>query len=358
MADRHHSAAGQDQSSLFTGVSEVADLSESESVKGTPAARLPAFVLGEELARLAAQDPRIVVLTANLASANRTVEFQAQHPDRFFDFGIAEKNMITAAAGMAACGLVPYAATFAAFCALLGAEQIRTDCAYPDLPVRVVGTHSGISMGFYGTSHHATEDLGMMRTIADLTVVCSTDANHLRAVLRASLDHPGALYIRLGRGRDPEVYGVVPENLVFGRSIRLREGKDLTIIATGAEVHPALDAAEALAADGISVRVEDMHTVKPLDHEAVRAAAAETGAILTVEEHNVIGGLGSAVAEVLVDLERVPFLRHGIQDHYALIGPPAALYAHYKLDASGIEEVARALLRGEAAPSTQESEQS
>ncbi|HEX5078115.1 MAG TPA: transketolase C-terminal domain-containing protein [Geminicoccaceae bacterium] len=334
---------GQDQSDLFRGVSGPADLTESESVKGTPASRLPAFVLGEELAVLADRDPRIVVLTADLASANRTVEFKARHPDRFFDFGIAEKNMITAAAGMAACGQLPYAATFAAFSAILCAEQIRTDCAYPGLPVRVIGTHSGISMGFYGTSHHATEDLGMLRTVAGLTVVCTTDANHLRGVLRASVDHPGAMYIRLGRGRDPEVYPDVPA-IAFGRAIRLREGRDLTIIATGAEVRPALDAAASLAARGIEARVVDMHTIKPLDEGEVRAAAAETGAILTVEEHNVIGGLGSAVAEVLVDCARVPFRRHGIDDEFAPVGPPAGLYAHYKLDADGIAGVARDML--------------
>jgi transketolase len=206
MTSDHGPSEGQDQSDLFRGVSGPADLTESESIKGTPASRLPAFVLGEELADLADSDPRIVVLTADLAGANRTVEFKARHPERFFDLGIAEKNMITVAAGMAASGHVPYAATFAAFSAILCAEQIRTDCAYPDLPVRIIGTHSGISMGFYGTSHHATEDLGMLRTVANLTVVCTTDANHLRAVLRASLDHPGAIYIRLGRGRDPEVY--------------------------------------------------------------------------------------------------------------------------------------------------------
>lgn len=336
--------SGPDQSDLFRGVSGPADLTESESIKGTPASRLPAFVLGEELADLADRDPRVVVMTADLASANRTVEFKARHPTRYFDFGIAEKNMITAAAGMAASGLVPYAATFAAFSAILGAEQIRTDCAYPDLPVRVIGTHSGISMGFYGTSHHATEDLGMMRTIANLTVVCTTDANHLRAVLRASLDHPGAMYIRLGRGRDPEVYPEVPQDFAFGRAIRLREGEDLTIIATGAEVRPALDAAETLAVEGIRARVIDMHTVKPLDGAAVHAAAGETRAILTVEEHNVIGGLGSAVAEVLIDGPRVPFRRHGLHDEFALIGPPAALYAHYRLDAQGIAATARELL--------------
>ncbi|MDA0219163.1 MAG: transketolase [Proteobacteria bacterium] len=327
-------------SGLFTGVS---DLQESRSVKGTPASRLPAFVLGEELGDMADRDPRVIVMTADLASANRTTEFRDRHPDRFFDFGIAEKNMITTAAGMASAGLVPYAATFAAFCAILCAEQIRTDCAYTDLPVRVLGHHSGMSMGFYGTSHHALEDLAMMRTIAGLTVVCTTDANHLRAVLRASLDHPGAMYIRMGRGRDPEVYGAVPE-IAFGRAIRLREGADLTIIATGAQVRAALDAAESLAGQGIQARVVDMFTIKPLDEAEIRAAAAETGAILTVEEHNIIGGLGSAVAEVLVECERLPFRRHGMPDEYALIGPPAGLYAHYRLDAPGVTAVALELL--------------
>jgi transketolase len=301
-------------------------------------------VLGEELSALADADPRIVVLTADLASANRTVEFKARHPRRFFDFGIAEKNMITAAAGMAACGHIPFAATFASFCALLGAEQIRTDCAYPRMPVRVIGHHSGMSMGFYGTSHHALEDLGMMRTIAELTVVCPADANALRAVLRASLEQPGAMYIRLGRGRDPEVYAEVPRDFGLGRAIRLREGADLTIIATGTEVRAALDAAAVLADAGISARVLDMHTVKPLDVDAVLAAARETGAILTVEEHNIVGGLGSAVAEVLAGGPPVRFRRHGVPDEFVPIGPPAALYAHYRLDAAGIAAVARELV--------------
>jgi transketolase len=340
-------ATGQSQSDIFTGTSAVkAELKDARSVKGTPAAQLPAFVLGEELARLADRDPRVAVLTADLASANRTVDFRARHPERFFDFGIAEKNMITAAAGMAACGMVPFAATFAAFCALLGAEQIRTDCAYPHLPVRIVGHHSGISMGFYGTSHHALEDVGMMRTIADLAVVCAADANTLRAVLRASLAHPGAIYIRLGRGRDPEVYPEVPADFAIGRAIRLREGSDLTIIATGSEVRPALDAADLLAAKGIAARVVDMHTVKPLDVAEVETAARDTGALLTVEEHSVIGGLGSAVAEVLAGRHTVRFRRHGVPDEFAPIGPPAALYAHYRLDAAGIAAIAGELVGG------------
>jgi len=336
----------QDQSEIFRGTADgETKLKNVSSVQGTPAASMPAFVLGEELADLADGDPRIVVMTADLASANRTNDFKARHPDRFFDFGIAEKNMLTAAAGMASCGLIPYAATFASFSAILGAEQIRTDCAYPRMPVRVIGHHSGMSMGFYGTSHHALEDLGMMRTIADLTVVSAADANQLRAVLRASVDHPGAMYIRLGRGRDPVVYETVPDDFAFGRATRLRDGRDITVFTMGTEVRATLDAAEVLAGEGIGVRVVDMHTLKPIDADAVRAAVRETGAIVTVEEHSVIGGLGSAVAEILVDGPRVPFRRHGIPDKFVEVGPPAALYAHYRLDAAGIADVVREVLR-------------
>lgn len=340
------STTGQDQSEIFTGTAPAPELKDTRSIKGTPAEAMKAFVLGEELAAMAEADPRIVVLTADLASANRTVEFKASHPERFFDFGIAEKNMITSAAGMAACGMVPFAATFAAFSAVLCAEQIKTDCAYPRMPVRIIGHHSGISMGFYGSSHHAIEDLGMMRAIPDLTVTCAADANALRALLRASVEHPGAMYIRLGRGRDPEVYPEMPAGFRIGRAERLRDGGDLTIIATGTTVRPALDAADALAADGVAARVLDMHTIKPLDADAVTAAVVETGAILTVEEHCVTGGLGSAVAEVLAGTGALRFRRHGIPDEFAPIGPPAALYAHYRLDAPGIAAVARELLEG------------
>jgi transketolase len=333
----------QDQSDLFTG--DGSSHKPKQSVQGTPAKAMPAFILGEELSDLADHDARITVLTADLASANRTVDFRARHPDRFFDFGIAEKNMVTAAAGMAACGHIPFAATFASFLGILCAEQIRTDCAYPNLPVRLVAHHSGISMGFYGTSHHALEDLAMMRTIAGLTVVCAADANSLRAILRASVDHPGAMYIRLGRGRDPIVYNAPPTDFAFGNAIRLRDGADLTIIATGAEVYPALKASEKLSGHGVAARVVDMHTISPLDKAEIRAAAAETGAILTVEEHNITGGLGSAVAEVLVDCNRIPFARHGVPDEFAPIGPPAALYAHYRLDSDGIASRVLELLR-------------
>lgn len=334
----------QNEAEIFRGTtSGETRFKDHRSVRGTPRAGMPAFVLGEELAELAQTDPRIVVATADLASANRTNDFRDAHPERFFDFGIAEKNMITAAAGMAACGLVPYVATFASFAAILGAEQIKTDCAYPRQKVRIVGTHSGMSMGFYGSSHHSLEDIGMMRAIADLTVCCATDANHLRALLRISVDHPGAMYIRLGRGRDPQVYDSVPE-LAFGKARRLRDGTDLTIIATGSTVRASLDAAETLAAEGRSVRVVDMWSIAPLDRDEIAAAASDTGAILTVEEGNITGGLGTAVAEVLVDLPRVPFLRHGVPDRFVEVGPPAALYANYRLDAPGLTAVAREFL--------------
>ena len=343
MSDTFDDGASQDQADFFTGVGSDRKTTE----KGTPAKRMPAFILGEELADLADRDPRIAVMTADLASANRTIEFKERHPERFFNFGIAEKNMVTAAAGMAASGQIPFAASFASFLGILCAEQIRTDCAYPNLPVRLVAHHSGISMGFYGTSHHSLEDLGMMRTIAGLTVVCATDAALLRAILRGSIVHPGPIYIRLGRGRDPCVYDAPPSGFEFGKAIRLREGKDVTLIATGAQVHPTLSAAEKLAAKGIQSRVLDMHTISPLDKAEVRAAAAETDAILTIEEHNITGGLGSAVAEVLVDCARLPFARHGVPDEFVPIGPPAALYAYYRLDSDGITSRVLELLSGE-----------
>lgn len=331
---------GQDQSEVFTGVSPEQARRRVHTDKGITTVSVPAFVAGDELADLADNDPRIAVLTADLASANRLAEFGTRHPERFFDLGIAEKNMITVAAGLASTGLIPFAGTFASFAALLGMEQIRTDCAYPQMPVRILAHHSGISLGFYGTSHHALEDLAAMRAIANLVVACAADGNQLRAMLRASLDVPGAIYLRLGRGRDPEVYPSVPPDFAFGRATRLREGADATIIATGSEVHPALAAADILAESGRSIRVVDMHTIKPLDADEVMAAATQTGAIVTVEEHNVIGGLGGAVAELLADHRLgVKFRRHGIADEFVLIGPPRELYAHYRLDGPGIAAV-------------------
>jgi transketolase len=200
-------------------------------------------------------------------------------------------------------------------------------------------------MGFYGSSHHATEDLSIMRSFADLTVFGTVDPNLAEAALRASPSHPGPIYFRLGRGREEPVYGQPPADFAFGRAITVRDGRDAAILVAGLPLSAALEAADMLAAkDGLAVRVVDMHTVKPIDAEAVNAAAA-TGAVLTVEEHNIIGGLGSAVAEVLAEAgARCRFRRHGLPDEYALIGPPLALYAHYGLDAAGIARALRELV--------------
>ena len=300
---------------------------------------------GRVLADLGQEHPEIVVLTADLKHANRLYDFGRAHPHRFFNFGIAEKNMVSAAAGLAAAGLLPYVATYASFVGLLCAEQIRTDVCYPGLPVRILAHHAGITMGFYGSSHHATEDLSIMRSFSNLTVFGTVDPNLAEAALRASVHYPGPIYFRLGRGREAPVYAQPPADFAFGRAITMRDGHDAAILATGLLLNAALEAAEMLAAqDGLSVRVVDAHTVKPLDIEAVIAAAA-TGVVLTVEEHNIIGGLGSAVAEVLAEARtHCRFCRHGLPDEYALIGPPLALYAHYGLDAAGIARALRELV--------------
>lgn len=286
----------------------------------------------------------IVAGTADLQYSNGLEKFARLAPDRFVQFGISEQNMVSAAAGMAACGQSPYVATFASFLALLCCEQIRMDVAYSKLPVRLVGHHAGISLGFYGTSHHATEDLAIMRAIAGLAVVAPSDGNQLRSLIRAARDWAGPIYFRIGRGRDPEIYGTPPV-LEIGKGIERSTGRDLTIIATGSTVHPADLAAKGLTEAGHSVGLIDMHTVKPLDAALIRDVAGRTGQILTVEEHNVLGGLGGAVAEVLADIGgSVRLTRHGIMDEYSLIAPPTHLYHHYRLDAGGIEQVARGLL--------------
>lgn len=286
----------------------------------------------------------VLACTADLQYSNGLSKFAAAHPDRFVQFGISEQNMVSAAAGMAAAGSMPFVATFASFLALLCCEQIRTDVAYSALPVRLVGHHTGIALGFYGTSHHATEDIAIMRSIADLTVVAPADNAQLRAAIQASATHAQPIYFRIGRGRDPDVYDVAAP-FEFGKAIWHGEGDDLTIIATGSMVHPALEATRALRAKGHSVGFIDMHTIKPLDRTAILKAASTSRNLMTVEEHNVLGGLGGAVAEVLADEGAgCRLIRHGIEDEYSLIAPPTHLCAYYKLDAYGIAERATAAL--------------
>jgi transketolase len=305
------------------------------------------MVIGQVLAQLAEAYPEIVVLTADLKYSNRLADFARVHPQRFFEFGVSEQNMVSAAAGLAASGKLPYLATYASFLALLCCEQIRTDIAYPNLPVRLIGTHTGIAMGFYGTSHHATEDVAILRSMANMTVFCPADGAALQAGLVESVTYPGPIYFRLSRGREPDIYGDGKhlDSFKIGQANLLRPGRDIALIANGVVVAEALEAAETLAAQGLDVRVIDLHTVKPLDVDTIVQAARETGAILTAEEHNVIGGLGSAVAEVLAEAG-VPcrFKRHGIYDEYALLGPPTHLYSHYRLDGPGLAQIVRGLL--------------
>jgi transketolase len=312
----------------------------------TSARLATAAVAGQVLADLADRDDRIVVLTADLKFSNRTDAFAARHPQRFFNVGIAEQHMVSMAAGLATLGYVPYVATFASFAGLLCAEQIRTDLAYPHLPVRLLAHHAGISLGFYGTSHHATEDLALMRSIAGLTVICPCDATATARLLEATVDLPGPVYVRLGRGREPDVYQADSPLPKLGSLAVLRDGGDLTIVANGVTVAAALEAAAQLAGEGIDAAVLDAHTVRPFDAATLCRYAERTRRLLVAEEHNVVGGVASACADALVDNEISGVLLHraGLPaDEYALIGPPTHLYSHYQLDAAGLATRARAL---------------
>lgn len=302
-------------------------------------------VMAETLADMVDEGAPVVVGTADLKYSNGLYRFQERHPDRFVQFGVSEQNMISAAAGMATTGLRPHVATFASFLALLCCEQIRTDIAYTAQPVRLIGHHAGLTLGFYGTSHHATEDLAIMRSIADLDVVAPADPTMLGAAIRAYGAEDVPAYFRIGRGREPVVYR--PDELRFerGRAIEHGAGGDLTIIATGSMVHPALQAAEELRQEGRAVGVVDMHTVKPLDVAAIVRAAERSGALLTVEEHNVLGGLGGAVAEAIAEHRLDAGLwRHGVPDEFVPVGPPTHLYRHYRLDGTGIAARAREVI--------------
>ena len=301
--------------------------------------------LSDALTELVEDGYPVVAGSADLQYSNGLNRFADAYPERYIQFGISEQNMVSAAAGLATTGQMPFVATFASFLALLCCEQIRMDVAYSALPVRLIGHHTGISLGFYGTSHHATEDIGTMRSIANLTIISPADGPQLKAAIRASATWPEPIYFRIGRGRDPDIYA---DGTPFeiGRAIEHGEGSELTIIACGMPVKSALDAAAVLRAEGHSVGVIDMATIKPLDRDAVLRAASRSKVLMTVEEHNVLGGLGSAVAEVLADEGcGVRLLRHGICDEYALIAPPTHLYREYQLDSAGVESVARRALQ-------------
>lgn len=298
----------------------------------------PRLVAGKVLADLADRNDRIAVLTSDLGYSNRTIEFAQRHPNRFFNLGIAEQNMVSVAAGLAACGAIPYVATFASFLALLCCEQIRTDLAYPNLPVRLLAHHTGISLGYYGTSHHATEDIGIMRSMANMKIVCPADAYSLDQALRQTVDVEGPIYFRLGRGREPDVYRS-GDKWEFGKLNVLRRGKNALLISNGIMVFAAREAAELLAKEGIDITVVDLHTLQPLDTERLLSLVAQHRSVFVAEEHNTRGGVASAVADMIIDarMKDVQLVRIGFPpDEYAIIGPPYYLYQHYGLDGAGI----------------------
>lgn len=300
---------------------------------------------GSALADAADKNPRVVAGSADLKSSTLISAFADRHPDRFFQFGISERNMVSAAAGMASAGLIPYVSTFASFAGLLCYENIRTDLAYPGMPVRVIATHAGIAMGFFATSHHATEDISALRAVANLMIISPPDGKAAAALLKATVEHPQPIYFRLSRGRDETVYETLPEGYGPGAPWVVREGSDLLIVATGLMVSRAIAAAAELEKKGFSATVLDVHTIKPFPEETIIEQAARHRAVLIVEEHNTEGGVGTMVQEALGrHCMSVPSFKHGLQDEFALIGPPNQCYRYYGLDGDGIAAVGRRLL--------------
>ena len=291
---------------------------------------------GEALAQLGTEHGDVVVLDADLAEATKTGVFKKAHPERFIDCGIAEGNMMGVAAGLAAAGLVPFASSFAMFAAGRAFEQVRNSIGYPHLNVKIGATHAGISVGEDGASHQCNEDIALMRTIPGMTVICPSDDIEAKAAVKAAYEHVGPVYLRFGRLAVPVINDREDYRFELGKGVTLREGEDVAVIATGLPVSACLEAAEKLAADGIRAKVINIHTIKPLDEELVVAAAKETGKVVTVEEHSVIGGLGSAVCDALAEKAPTKVLKIGINDTFGESGPAAELLVKYGLDADSI----------------------
>ena len=291
---------------------------------------------GEALIELVEKNDKVVVLDADLANATQTCKVAKAHPEKFYNCGIAEANMVDIAAGMSTMGLIPYCSSFAMFAAGRAYEQIRNSVAYPHFNVKVCATHAGVSVGEDGGSHQCIEDLALMRAIPGMTVICPADANEAKAATMAIADFEGPVYMRLARLATPVFEGDMVKPFEIGKANVLREGKDVAIFATGLMVNESLMAAEALASDGIDAAVINIHTIKPLDEDLIVAAAKETGKVVTVEEHSIIGGLGGAVCECLSEKAPVPVKRIGINDVFGESGPAVALLEKYGLDAEGI----------------------
>jgi transketolase len=295
---------------------------------------------GKALVELGEKNKNVVVLDADLAAATKTGAFKKAFPERFFDTGIAESNMMSLAGGLATTGFTVFASTFAMFAAGRAFEQVRNTIAYPHLNVKIGATHAGISVGEDGASHQCCEDIALMRSIPGMVIINPADDIEARAAVFAAAEHDGPVYMRFGRLAVPRVFD---ENYKFeiGKAVTLKEGTDVTIIATGLMVNEAIEAAKTLEKEGISVELINMHTIKPLDNEAVIKAAKKTGCIVTAEEHNIIGGLGSAVSEVVAEECPVPVVRVGVNDEFGKSGPAVELLHLYGLDAENIVKKAK-----------------
>ena len=297
---------------------------------------------GNALVELGQAHDDVVVLDADLAAATKTATFKKAFPERHIDCGIAEANMMGIAAGLSTCGKVPYASTFAMFAAGRAFEQVRNSIGYPHLNVKIGATHAGISVGEDGASHQCNEDIALMRTIPGMTIINPSDDIEAKAAVMAAYEIDGPVYMRFGRLAVPVINDNPDYKFEVGKGVLLKDGSDITILATGLEVGESLAAAEKLEAEGVSARVINIHTIKPIDKDIVIKASKETKKLFTVEEHSIIGGLGSAVAEVLAEESPSPLYRIGVRDTFGESGPAVELLHKYKLDAEGIYEQIKA----------------
>lgn len=298
---------------------------------------------GKTLAQLGMEKDNVIVLDADLSKSTKTADFKKVAPERFINMGIAESNMMAVAAGISTCDKVVFASTFAIFAAGRAFEQIRNSICYPKLNVKVCATHAGITVGEDGASHQSVEDISLMRSIPNMTVISPSDAVETEAAIRAVADMKGPCYVRLGRSAVPVINDNPEYKFEIGKGVTLREGKDATIVATGIMVDAALEAYNLLVEKGIKVRVVNIHTIKPIDNEILVNAARQTGLIVTAEEHSIIGGLGSAVCEVVSERHPVPVIRVGIKDTFGESGKPAELLKAYFLTA---DDIVKAVLKG------------
>lgn len=299
---------------------------------------------GEALIELVEKNDKVVVLDADLANATQTCKVAKAHPEKFYNCGIAEANMVDIAAGMSTMGLIPYCSSFAMFAAGRAYEQIRNSIAYPHFNVKICATHAGVSVGEDGGSHQCIEDIALMRVIPGMTVICPADANEAKAATMAIAEMNGPVYMRLARLATPVFEGDMVKPFEIGKANVLREGKDVAIFATGLMVSESLAAAEKLAKEGIDAAVINIHTIKPIDADIILKSAEKTGRVVTVEEHSVIGGLGDAVADVLVQNHPVPMKKIGVEDVFGYSGPALDLLHEFGLDAEGITKKVAAFM--------------